>query len=92
VRLKFEWDGNKATTNSAKHGVTFEEARSAFYDPWRIVNPDDLHSEGEDRWCVIGRTARGRLAVVVCTKRGDRIRIIGARRTTPRERREYEDR
>jgi len=87
----FEWDDDKAASNAAKHGVSFFEAKTVFFDPWVVVKPDEVHSGGEDRWIAIGRTDRGRLAVVVCTKRGDRIRIISARRTAPRERREHHE-
>jgi uncharacterized DUF497 family protein len=92
VSRKFDWDPNKAARNLAKHGISFDEAETAFDDPRRVVKPDELHSETEDRWIVIGRTNQGRLAVIVCTKRNGRIRLISARRTTPRERRDHEDR
>jgi hypothetical protein len=87
--LEFEWDPRKARENLLKHGVGFEEALTAFADPLSIEIPDPEHSLDEERFVLIGRGARGRLLVVVHTERGDRIRLISARRATRREARTH---
>jgi uncharacterized DUF497 family protein len=89
--LEFEWDPRKAAANLRKHGVTFEEAVSAFADPHSITIPDPDHSIDEDRFILIGRSAMERMLVVVHLERGDRIRLISARLAARRERRTYEE-
>jgi uncharacterized protein len=84
----FEWDSHKAATNVAKHGVSFEEAATAFDDP-RSVDAPDRHDPA--RFVLIGRSALARVLFVVHAERGDRIRIISARRATPQQRRRYEE-
>ena len=88
--MHFEWDPEKARANLAKHGVSFEEAMRAFLDPLSVTILDPDHTEGEDRFVLIGQSATGRLLVVVHTDRGDAVRLISARRATRRERRTYE--
>jgi len=90
MSLSFEWDAQKASANERKHGVSFEEAATAFGDPLSVTIPDPDHSEDEDRFILLGSTYRGRMVVVVHTDRGDSIRIISARRATRTERRQYE--
>jgi len=93
MRLTFEWDGNKARSNMSKHGVSFEEAATAFGDSLSLTIADPDHSDEEDRFILLGTTYQGRLVVVVHTERGDNIRIISARAaTTRRERNTYEER
>lgn len=89
--LLFEWNPGKARANARKHGVTFDEASTAFADALSVTIPDPLHSEEEDRLILIGLSHRNRLLVVVHTDRGGRIRIISARRATRKERRQHED-
>ena len=89
MELTFEWDEEKARRNEAKHGVTFEEAKTIFNDPFAITIPDPDHSDEEDRWLDIGLSAQGRLLVVWYTERGKRMRIIGSRKTTKAEERTY---
>jgi uncharacterized DUF497 family protein len=89
--LHFTWDPKKATANLRKHGVSFEEASTAFRNPLATVLPDPTHSGQEERLLIIGHSAAGRLLLVVFTERVDRIRIISARETSARERREYEE-
>ena len=91
MSLSFEWDGEKARSNERKHGVSFDEAATAFGDPLSVTIPDPDHSEDEDRFILMGSTYLGRVLVVVHTDRGDNIRIISARRATRMERRQYED-
>ena len=89
--LQFEWDDNKARTNLAKHGVSFEEASTVFADPLSIAIPDPAHSQVEDRFIILGQSHRQRLLVVVHTERGDKIRLISARRASRNERKQYEE-
>lgn len=88
--LTFEWDPQKAQSNIEKHGVSFEEASTAFRDPFSLTIDDPLHSKDEARMVQIGISNRNRLVVVIHTERGDNIRIISARKATKRERNQYE--
>ncbi len=88
--LIFEWDEDKAKQNIRKHGVSFEEAATVFGDPFSITIYDPLHSREEDRFVILGMSNKNRLLVVIHTERGDRIRIISARKATKKERRQYE--
>jgi uncharacterized DUF497 family protein len=85
--LRFEWDARKSASNARKHGVTFQEAQSAFADPDGKVIDDPDHSDEEDRYVLLAFSYALRLLVVVHTLRGtsDVIRIISARKATPRE-------
>jgi len=89
--IRFEWDPNKAATNFEKHGVTFEEATTVFYDDQARMDDDPDHSIGEHRELICGRSAEGRLLLVSFTERGEAIRIIHARVAAPKERRRYEE-
>jgi uncharacterized DUF497 family protein len=84
----FEWDPRKAAANREKHGVSFEEASTVFGDPLAMTIPDPLHSADEARFATIGQSSKGLLVAVIHTDRGI-VRIISARRATPRERRTY---
>ena len=88
--LILEWDENKAVQNVRKHSVSFEEAATAFGDPLSIAIYDRLHSKDEDRFVLIGMSSKNRLLVVIHTDRHDKIRIIGARKATKKEREQYE--
>jgi uncharacterized protein len=88
--MTFEWDEQKAADNAQKHGITFEEASTAFGDPLSVTIDDPDHSEAEDRFVLLGMSHTGRLVVVVHTDRDDHIRLISARLATRRERRDYE--
>ena len=88
--MKFEWDANKAALNSQKHRITFDEASTVFADPLAAIFDDEWHSVEEDRELIIGYSDRSRLLIVSFTERGDTVRIISARETTSRERRDYE--
>jgi hypothetical protein len=89
--MEIEWDPNKADSNLEKHGVPFDEAATAFGDPLSLTIADPDHSDGEERFVLLGQSFAGRLMVVVHTYRGERIRIISARIATKQERRSYED-
>lgn len=90
-QLRFVWDHRKALANRRKHGVSMEEARSAFGDPLSVTLPDPDHSVGERRYITFGRSGRGRLLTVVHTEVEDTVRIISARLMTPAERRRHEE-
>ena len=91
MALKFEWDKRKATSNKRKHGVSFEEASTVFSDFLTLTIPDPLHSENEERFVTIGRSAKQRTLVVAHIERGDIIRIISARVASAHERQTYEE-
>jgi uncharacterized protein len=88
--LEFEWDPDKESENSKKHGISFHEAQSAFADALSLTVQYPDHSEGEARHPLLARSSAGRLLVVSHTERGDRIRIISARRATRAEIKAYE--
>ena len=88
--MAFEWDSNKAATNLAKHGVSFEEAKTVFDDPLYIDFYDLDHSDDEHRYIMIGMSEQNRLLLVAYTQRGDVIRLISARQATRVERKAYE--
>ena len=88
--MNFEWDSEKAVANLERHGISFEEAATAFGDPLSITIGDPDHSEAELRFILLGMTFRGRLVVVVHTDRGENVRLISARLATRRERQSYE--
>ena len=89
--LKFEWHGPKAAANRAKHKVTFEEAKTVFGDPLGRITDDPRHSEGEERFVLLGQSDRRRLLVVLFTERGEAVHLISARKATRRERKHYEE-
>lgn len=90
--IEFEWDPAKAESNLRKHGVSFAEASTAFWDDHALVIDDPDHSVDEERFVLLGLSSRVRLVIVVHCFRGedDVIRIISARRATPGERHSYE--
>ncbi|MBM3774197.1 MAG: BrnT family toxin [Acidobacteria bacterium] len=85
-----EWDPDKARLNSRKHGVSFADAVLALEDA-EALTMRDLFSGEEERWVTMGSDALGRVLVVVYTWRGERLRLISARKATARERRRYEE-
>lgn len=90
-KLQFEWDPGKAKANLKKHGVSFDEARSAFADERAKLITDPDHSENEERFILLGLSMHLRLLVVChCYRRGhNAIRIISARKATARESQSY---
>ena len=86
--IRFEWDPKKDARNQKKHGVSFEEAQSAFFDESAIEYPDPDHSEDEDRFILLGRSLLLRVLVVChCYRENDEVvRLISARKATPKER------
>lgn len=89
--LRFAWDSRKAASNLRKHGVSFDEAATAFEDPLSITVPDPDHSQREERFILIGRTKRFHLVIVAHVERGDIIRIVSARIASRQERMIYEE-
>lgn len=85
----FEWDSAKALRNQQKHGVSFIEAVSVFYDDNAILIADPDHSAGEERFLLLGRSDKDNLLVVVHCERNTNIRIISARLATKRESSQY---
>ena len=91
MSIEFQWDPAKAVINLRKHGVAFEEAATAFADTLSLTIADPLHSEGESRFVLLGRSQTGRMLAVVHTDRGDTIRLISARIATRKERKTYDE-
>jgi hypothetical protein len=85
--IRFDWNPTKATTNHKKHGISFKEAQSVFYDEFAIQFFDEEHSTDEDRFLLLGMSIEARLLLVCHCEResGNLIRIISARRATKRE-------
>ncbi|TDI43048.1 MAG: BrnT family toxin [Acidobacteria bacterium] len=92
--LHFEWDERKSAANKKKHGVSFEEAQSVFFDESAIEYDDPEHSDDEDRFILVGKSYLLRVLVVChCFRRSASvIRIISARKATRRERRARRER
>ena len=90
---EFEWDPRKNRANLKKHHVSFEEAKTVFYDEGAIVALDPEHSEEEDRFLIIGFSIQLRLLLVCyCERRsGDVIRIISARKASRNEQKQYNE-
>jgi uncharacterized DUF497 family protein len=86
----FEWDDDKAARNWRDHGVSFEMAREAFADAFAVEWVDAEQDLGEERYAMIGMV-ENRLLFVAYAMRGERIRIISARKAEPYERRKYHD-
>ena len=90
--LRFDWDEAKARSNEQKHGVSFAEASSVFFDACALVEYDGAHSWDEERFIIMGMSERDRVLTVVYVERvQDTLRLISARRATSRERRTYEE-
>ena len=89
--MKFEWDLSKAARNLDKHGVSFDDASTIFFDPLAVTGSDPDHSNGEERLVTFGVSSAGQLLVVSHTECDEVIRIISARRATRYERSIYEE-
>lgn len=89
--MEFEWNSRKASSNQRKHGVSFDEAQSAFLDENARLMTDPEHSGDEERYVLLGLSTRLRLLVVChCYRKQDGvIRIISARRADKSERNQY---
>jgi len=89
--IGFAWESRKAQSNVKKHGITFEEAQTAFLDEYGRLIDDPEHSEQEERFVLLGYSFQARCLIVSHCYResGSVIRIISARRATPKEERVY---
>ena len=90
-KLKFEWDNNKDRVNTSKHGVTFDEAQTAFYDEYAIQFFDPEHSDSEDRFLLLGTSFKLKMLVVCHCFRDEEtvVRIISARKADKDETKVY---
>ena len=88
--MEFEWNPHKAVINIKKHSVSFSEATTVFNDPLAITFDDPAHSVNEQRFITIGYSNQNQLIVLSHTDRNQKIRLISARKATPKERRFYE--
>ena len=91
--MEFEWDENKNNINKVKHGISFEEARSVFYDEYAILFDDPDHSIEEDRFLIIGMSETEDVCIVSHCYRDDneKIRIISARKASKTAQKYYTD-
>ena len=89
--MRFEWNTLKATANLRKHGISFDEAASVFFDPLSATGDDPDHSLDESRFVTFGTSSSGRLLVVAHAQHDDAIRIITARHATRAESKLYEE-
>lgn len=89
--FEFEWDEVKNEKNKKKHGVSFEEARTVFYDEQALLEFDEFHSDREDRFRILGCSEKGNILLVVhCIRKEEIIRIISSRKATAAEKLGYE--
>ena len=90
---EFEWDPTKNRANKKKHHVSFDEAKTVFFDEGALVAADPDHSAGEDRFLIIGFSIQLRvLLVCFCDRReGNVIRIISARKASKKEQKQYKE-
>lgn len=90
--IAFEWDEHKAEQNERKHGISFEEARTAFEDDHARLTHDPDHSQDEERYILLGMSAVLRILVVchVYRENDEVIRIISARKATKQEQQQYQ--
>jgi uncharacterized DUF497 family protein len=89
--VRFEWNAQKAAANLRKHGVSFDEAASVFFDPLSATGDDPDHSVDERRFVTFGMSSSGQLLVVAHTVHDETVRIITARPATRAERGLYEE-
>ena len=86
-KYNFEWDEEKAEKNFKKHGIYFEDAALVFFDDDRLDDYDELHSDFEDRYKIVGKV--GKILTVIYTERGENYRIISARLANKQEQEDY---
>ena len=84
---RIQWDDRKNMLNLKKHGLSLKTARLVFADENRLAWPDTAHSDEEKRYKVLGKV--GKVILVVCTNRGEAVRLISARKATAREKEVY---
>jgi len=90
--IYFEWDLNKNASNQKKHGISFEEAKTAFSDEFARLIADPDHSQEEDRFILLGTSIESNLLIVCnCIRDEESVRIISARKADKKERKAYEN-
>ena len=90
--MRFEWDDSKAAKNATKHGVTFDQAITAFDDPFALITLDAKHSKTERREWLLGESDMGVVVVVFTIRQpGNIYRVISARKAKRKERKRYEE-
>ena len=91
--IAFEWDENKNSINKKKHKISFDEAKTVFYDEDALMISDSEHSEQEERFVILGTSSKANLLVVChCYRQSETvIRIISARKATKNEEHQYYD-
>lgn len=90
--MHFVWDDKKSESNKRKHGISFDEAMSCFFDPFHLLIADPDHSAHEERMILIGMSIKARLLVVVHVEKVEKeVRLISARKATKKERKQYEE-
>ena len=89
--IKFEWDATKAIINKKKHGISFQEAKSVFYDELAVQFYDNDNADSEERFLLLGLSSESRFLMICHCERdsGNIIRIISARKATKNERKFY---
>lgn len=89
--ITFEWDASKASLNKKKHGISFDEAKTVFFDENAKVIHDPEHSDDEERFIILGLSVNMRMLIVIhCYRKNDRIiRLISARKATQKESTQY---
>jgi uncharacterized DUF497 family protein len=92
VDMDFDWDEDKAAANFKKHGISFEEAKAVFGDPFSVTIDDPAHSASEYRFVDIGTSNSGMILALAYAERGRTIRLISCRKATKAERKIYEER
>ena len=92
IRVIFEWNESKSQRNLRKHGVSFNEAVTVFLDELGRLMPDPDHSEGEERFILMGTSSKSNLLLVCyCEREPDVVRLISARKASRFERKQYEE-
>ena len=91
--MDFKWDATKNKANQQKHGVSFEEASTVFYDPLAKLGHDPDHTDQEERYILIGHSNKNNLLFVVHVYKesADTVRIISARKATKKEKSDFEN-
>jgi hypothetical protein len=87
--MEIRWDPQKAEANYRKHRIRFSDAETVLFDPITLTIEDQIIDQ-EQRFLSVGSDALGRILVIVYTYNGDTIRLISARKATPKERKYYE--
>ncbi len=90
-KIVFQWDENKNAVNKKKHGISFEEAKTVFYDEEALLIDDPEHSKDEERFIILGFSNMANMLVVChCYRENETvIRIISARKATKNEAKQY---